>query len=931
MKKVTKVLLFSVILCLISVTVSLSAFKGSVAGTKVPVYTSHSIKSRVIGHLSQPKQVDVIDSWGSGKNLWFKVNLSGKSQGWMQARFVTRSQKAKVKSSTGEKEKLLFDAISRNDTQAVKKLLAEGADVNANTLFDLSPLIIASGNGNVEIVKDLIAAGADANTVVMGNVTALTQAAHYGHTQVVEVLLKAGADVKDKYGQTALIVAAGQGRSSVVEVLLKAGADANVVMMRGQTALSLAAARGHTSVVKSLLNCGADVNARNKDDSTPLMSAALFGDVDSVKAMIAAGADVNAKNKEGQTALMYAAMSNTTILLQFYKEEESKAVNKEVFKEIQRRLSVRGETNVEVVKILLAAGADAYAKNNIGASPLLLAWAAENNKVAEVLIQAGKIKKNDEHPKHQNVLSKKENQNSNTGSLNDELLTASSKGDYVSVKRLLKVGADVNAKDKDGRATLYYAVSSGHVETVEALLAAGANVNVKDGDGWTPLHIAAGRGHTEVAKRLLAAGANANPQEDKSGWTPLHDAAYFDHIEVLKVLLAAGANVNARNKAGTTALHLAASKGAVDCTKQLVTAGADVNARSDDGTTALLAAIINGKIECVKFLLSAKADVNVKNYEGKSALDYAKDENIRHLIQSISLRQSLSYAKLVAELLGVLFIAYCLRIISRQTLNWQISSLFAVFLALCSKIPDYALQYWHFTHPTHDVKIPFLYLLVAAIYYSLASIHGEKQFMKKIAFSYYLTMIFIVVRAILRMIDVSIGLSFVKMMSNNYVNEITVSKLIVSALTSIMPSLISIFLSSFFVRKTLKKVLDWKESILVALTFAVGGIITFTVSLGLPQTRTPQTFILALVFCTIFFYILASCHGEKRRAKKCVFSVLAVVALMSGYILVGAMEAFRNETIYQDGKMVLFMNFGTKTSWYTSGNIFQFSFSIMNL
>ena len=82
---------------------------------------------------------------------------------------------------------------------------------------------------------------------------------------------------------------------------------------------------------------------------------------------------------------------------------------------------------------------------------------------------------------------------------------------------LLKAGADVNAKTKDGETALMVALLEGHTESVNALIKAGADVNAKDIKGGTALMLAALYGQAEDIKLLLNAGADVNARNDIDG------------------------------------------------------------------------------------------------------------------------------------------------------------------------------------------------------------------------------------------------------------------------------------------------------------------------------------------------------------------------------------------------------------------------------
>jgi len=102
---------------------------------------------------------------------------------------------------------------------------------------------------------------------------------------------------------------------------------------------------------------------------------------------------------------------------------------------------------------------------------------------------------------------------------------------------LLKAGADIHKKDKDGRTPVYRAAQNGQASAITALHAAGANVNTAKEDGITPLSAAAGKGHALAVIALLEAGADASTKT-KYG-TALEQATKGKeggHREVVRVI-----------------------------------------------------------------------------------------------------------------------------------------------------------------------------------------------------------------------------------------------------------------------------------------------------------------------------------------------------------------------------------------------------------
>lgn len=184
-----------------------------------------------------------------------------------------------------------------------------------------------------------------------------------------------------------------------------------------------------------------------KRGCTALMRAAESGNIHEVRALLKAGADVNAAWPTwGHTALMFAA----------------------------------GEGHLEIVKALLAAGADpnavAFGHGGVPGSAWMFAMNRCNKDWLEIMdaMLAGGAKINPSSGIHMSPLG-----------------YAIEKNDKVMIEALLKRKADVNLKDQEsGETALMYAARYSSSEVVKVLLDAGAEVNARDKDGRTALSIA---------------------------------------------------------------------------------------------------------------------------------------------------------------------------------------------------------------------------------------------------------------------------------------------------------------------------------------------------------------------------------------------------------------------------------------------------------
>jgi outer membrane protein assembly factor BamB len=133
------------------------------------------------------------------------------------------------------------------------------ADVNAD-------LLAAAKKGDAAAVKKLIADGADVNAKTPYGVTALLQAAGKGHLEIVKILLenKADPNIKDTfYGQSPLASAAEESKIDIIKALLDAGAKDVKGVLRSS------ASGGKLELVKVIL----DKAKLEPDDLTAALAA----------------------------------------------------------------------------------------------------------------------------------------------------------------------------------------------------------------------------------------------------------------------------------------------------------------------------------------------------------------------------------------------------------------------------------------------------------------------------------------------------------------------------------------------------------------------------------------------------------------------------------------------------------------------------------
>ena len=126
----------------------------------------------------------------------------------------------------------------------------------------------------------------------------------------------------------------------------------------------------------------------------------------------------------------------------------------------------------------------------------------------------------------------------------DVLREAVLDNDIEEAQRLIKAGADVNAKNASGWTLLMMTAERSALGMTRTLLEGGADVNAKDNDGQSVLMHAAHENATEVAKLLIAAGADID-EKDNRNRTALMHAGEWNADAVAQLLVESGAEVNA--------------------------------------------------------------------------------------------------------------------------------------------------------------------------------------------------------------------------------------------------------------------------------------------------------------------------------------------------------------------------------------------------
>jgi len=412
--------------------------------------------------------------------------------------------------------------------------------------------------------------------------------------------------------------------------------------------------------------------ADDPDGTTPLHWAVRANDLDAAQHLIHAGANPDAANRYGVTPLSLAAEDASAPMIQMLLQAGAHPTNSIL-------MTAARTGNAEVLRMLIARGADANAReSSLGETALMWAAAENHPEAVRALMEHGADPntRSDQlvYPKDRFGLEGVTTILPHGGWT--ALMYAARQGSLESARALAEMGADLNLADPDGTTALELAILNGHYDTAALLTEKGADPNIADSTGMAALYAAVdmntlGEIYGRPARKssdklsaldllpiLLAHGANPNaplksatltrahtPGEPSlgEGTTPLMRAAKNGDVATMRVLMAHGADASLKQKNGTTTLMFAAGLGrgtgvfAKDYATEkellaavafLVESGVDINAANNAGQTALhIAAQASDGI--VKYLAEHGASLDAKDKQGRTALDVAMGTGVR--------------------------------------------------------------------------------------------------------------------------------------------------------------------------------------------------------------------------------------------------------------------------------------------------------------
>ncbi len=563
---------------------------------------------------------------------------------WTLAGFLLEHG-ARPDTDQGEPALLAASGIPEDDPAGVQLLLRHKASLTRTNALGRNALMAAALEGHTEIARTLVAAGIDVDAADSHGTTALMEAARSGAIGVVDVLAAAQArvDLCDKHGRDALLLAcqSPRTRGEIVRALLDLGADPRAADDDNRHALDHAASTGRWDLVALMdpetplpanldMSTGPEPGADTPDHLADALRyghwaiAATFSRrvrewAQTERAhiyLVLADASAPARRWLFQHGLVPdAPLADGTPLLDALLDAlpDSAAAIHEL---LDRGASCAGGARLartlaaaprhpdtgRLALRMLDAGADPFAANSDGMTPLHLAAAGGQTGVVEAL---------------------------------------------------LALGCNPNVKDATGRTPLHAALQHPHpLPQIRTLISAGADPESPAANNETPLGAAldqdrpewtrwlrwddawplphrplrasdlpaaAATGDNEAVCKLLELGFAADSR-DSQGASALLRAAGMGHADTVRVLIEHGADLTLSARSGVTALAAAANAGRADIVSLLLDSGAQIDQPLPGRTTAMMLAVARGHVDIVRLMLAAGADIHVQDMYGRGVL-----------------------------------------------------------------------------------------------------------------------------------------------------------------------------------------------------------------------------------------------------------------------------------------------------------------------
>ena len=353
-----------------------------------------------------------------------------------------RGKGADLEAVNAAKETLLHAAVKTDAAEATRYLIANGAVLSAR-----------DGNGDAPL-----------NTAVLS-----------GAKTCLQVLVLSGVDLdaRNYTGEAALHQAVRKQNGDFASYLVDRGASLEVRDNRGFTPLAAAAREAQTQIAQYLIKAGAFVDARDYAGSTPLYQAVDSGQLDLIRSLVQAGADILARNAAGDSVLLASLKKGLGVMREILGNSTKDKADSEGKTPLRHLVQARAP--LDALKLALSSGANPSSRDRYADTPLHAAIQQKDMDTAALLLSSGA---DPFAPNYQGL---------------SPIALVLAENSEPTLRNFVGA-AGLETKDSMGEGFLHYAVRAGKADAVKILLSLGANKAARNNAGETAKDVAVAKG-----------------------------------------------------------------------------------------------------------------------------------------------------------------------------------------------------------------------------------------------------------------------------------------------------------------------------------------------------------------------------------------------------------------------------------------------------
>lgn len=428
-----------------------------------------------------------------------------------------------VQSDSYKKKVKIEDAIQRRDIDFAIKMYKTGEYTNKYPLiesivqgedcsrikryslqidlvddFEFTPLDYALKTGHTQCLP-MLATQSNFSHLDISNIPS---------ARAMRILLELGfpINIYDKrYKSTPLLKVIKKSNNSIALELIKQGADTSIQDVRGFDALMYAVETNNTVVFNALLDRNTSVDRHSKSKETPLMIAIKRGQKEMAQKLIERSNDLNTLNFLKFSALDYAIIFN----------------DRKTFDNLMRhKVDINHQNAWELTPLMVALDRKDLVQN----IELLKPFEIDRSRTLSDAFTSYReyrayVNRNTIHYDRSLYTSSREyfakallrnkadihKKSSYKGNILFFAIQEDVNGTIT--RYCVEHGVDINEKRPDGKTLLYTLVEEKEsIAKIKKVIDLGANVNAGDSDGYTPLMLAKEKNITEVIDLLTAKG-----------------------------------------------------------------------------------------------------------------------------------------------------------------------------------------------------------------------------------------------------------------------------------------------------------------------------------------------------------------------------------------------------------------------------------------